>query len=82
MIVLTQQQRDFLMDFKKPFQSILDDRHIDFLPIPIKNNLYILPENLLNDEGFKEVKDALGDHLKNMVTRDVLADEFINYTLA
>lgn len=85
-IVLTQAQVDFLTEFKKPFQPLLDERHIDFIPIEIKpdsagNKQYILPVDLFNDSGYDEIKTALGDHLNNMVIREVLESELIEPTL-
>lgn len=84
MIILTEQQKDFLIEFKIPYQDLLSKRNVDFVPIQIKpfpdgTNRYILPENLLTDDNFSEIRQALqdGGHLQNMITGEITNDDLL-----
>jgi len=48
-----------LMINKVYYQSELDSRHVDIIPIQLKDSTYILPLNILDDINFKELWDAL-----------------------
>jgi hypothetical protein len=79
MLVFTRQQRDFFLEFKKGFQSILYSREVDLVPIEIKNDLWILGEEVLGDKRYSELKQELidGGHLQKVEIREVTSDEFI-----
>lgn len=72
MIVLTKQQRDYLLNLllqnrdKYPVWADID-------PILIKNDLYILPEETLSDPAFDEIKTLLN----GLTIREVDESEFI-----
>lgn len=76
MIVLTKQQRDYLLNFllqnrdKYPVWADID-------PILIKNDLYILPEVTLSDPAFDEIKILLNGDLDGLTIREVDKTEFI-----
>jgi 23S rRNA U2552 (ribose-2'-O)-methylase RlmE/FtsJ len=72
--------KTYLEDFeteKSKIQSLLDINFIDILPIEIKEDLFILPDNVLQDETFKEIFV----NFKNYVIREVTEDEFIKYEI-
>lgn len=81
MLVLTKDQNIFFLDFKKQFN--LTDKGVDINPIPIKNDLFILGEEVLADERCADLKQALidGGHLQKVEIREVLTSEFIEYTI-
>lgn len=81
MIVLTEAHKDFLLDFKSKYIDLLKSRNVDIVPIPIKNNLWILPEELFNDRNYIELKNELikGGHLQKVTIREVLPEEFTEW---
>ena len=72
--------KTYLPDFqieKLKIKSLLDINFIDIKPIEIKEDLFILPEEALTDEIFKEIFV----NFKNYVIREVTEDEFIKYEI-
>jgi len=82
MIILTDQQKEFLENFLIPFRELMNQRGADVVPIPLKNG-YMLPEDLLSAKEFTEIKEALlnGGHLNNITIREVTQEELIEYEL-
>lgn len=78
-IVLTTEQKDYVIDYKNQWKDLLESRFIDYEPIEIKNNLWILPESLLTSIDFRELKEDLEAHgkLEGLEIREVLEDELI-----
>lgn len=74
MIVLTEEQKQTVLAAKDNHADILFGRNVDLMPIAIKNGLYILPEDLLQDENFAELHDVIID---NSIIREVSEDELI-----
>ena len=83
MIVLTSDQKDFFVDFKIAYQTILNDRGVDINPIEIKNNLWMLPEDVLTDERYVEMRLELEKRgaFSEIVLRNVSDSEIIEYEL-
>lgn len=79
MIVLTPEQKDFLVTFLNEFKTEMLSEGLTVQPVEIKNNLFILPEEVLNDSRCQKAKQALidGGHLQKMTTREVLPSELI-----
>ena len=77
MIVLNTEQTQWLTIFMTVNRSLYPE-WAGVAPREIKNNLFILPENVLEDEKFAQVKQALGDRLSGITIRDVQPDEYIN----
>ena len=79
MIVLTKEQRDFFNNFKLNYEDILSSRNVNIVPIEIKNNLWILPEDVLTDDRYIEMRLALESTgaLNEIIFREVSEDEFI-----
>lgn len=61
MIVLTKEQKDLFFQIKVKYQEELLLKGIDFIPIEIKGNLWILPNEILSDERFNIIKQELKD---------------------
>ena len=87
MIILTQSQRDFLLELKTPYVSLLRSRMADFNPIEIlpDNNgapRYILPEAVRIDARFSEIMAPLEESgfFDQVEIRAVLPEEFIQYS--
>lgn len=78
-IVLNKQQYEFFMNLKKDFEPLMLSRSVNVQPIEIKNEQFILNTEVLNDDGFKELKQALidGGHLDDLLIRAVNEDEFL-----
>lgn len=69
-----------LSDFqskKSLIQSELEKNFIDIVPVEIQNNLFILPESVLNHEVFKKIFDSF----KTYEIREVNENEFIKTEL-
>jgi len=74
MIVIEKQYMSGFETEKSKIQSLLDINFIDIMPVEIKEDLFILPDSVLQDETFKEIFV----NFKNYVIREVAQDEFIN----
>lgn len=69
MIILTEEQKYLVLGKYGKFKELN--------PIEIKNNLYMLPEIIFNDNDFKDVFHVL----TKCEIREVLKDELIQYEL-
>jgi hypothetical protein len=79
--ILTPAVRNAILTHKANFTSILNQRKIDYVPIQIKNNLWVLPEPVLDDIRFSEL-DLRGELTRRngnqpVDVRDLLPDEVI-----
>jgi hypothetical protein len=77
-IILNQEQRDWLLNLKATtYKDLLQSRAIDFEPIPRKGGIYILPESVLDNPGFAEVKQYLIDdnQMHALIARELTAEE-------
>jgi hypothetical protein len=74
MIVLTNKQKEEFLEFKKSIQAELNANCCDFIPIEIKGDLWILPDEVLLDPNFSKLKELISD--KNYEKREVLETEF------
>lgn len=73
-------EKKYLLEFnseKLKIKNHLDANFIDIVPIPIKNDLFILPDSVLTDEIFKEIFV----NFKKYVIREVAESEFIKIDL-
>jgi hypothetical protein len=78
--ILTPAVRNSILTYKNNFASILNQRKIDYVPVQIKNNLWVLPESVLDDIRFSELdlRGELGRRNGAPVdVRDLLPDEVI-----
>lgn len=62
------------MTAKTAVQSTLKKRHVDLIPIAIQGSLYMLPEAILTNKNFAELKDVI---IANSVIRVVAPTELI-----
>lgn len=78
-IVLSTSQKEYLDTFKLNFTECLEANHVDFVPIAIKDSLYILPTAVLTDPAFHCVYVALQERgsFERMIIRKVEEYEFI-----
>lgn len=78
-IVLTLDQRDLFNSVKNGFKDSFNKKGVDFIPIEIKNNLFILPVDVLTDDDFSGLKTALenNDMNLNLLIREVDATEYL-----
>lgn len=76
-IVLSSEQKTGLEELRDDFTG--EFVHCsDFVPIEIKNNLWILPLSVLSDPDLQEFNDyVMTNKTSEMVIREVLEDEFI-----
>lgn len=74
MIVLTNTQKENFMLALAAHRPSMIAEGLDIQPIEIKNNLWILPEEILNDERF----DASPLEAAGYTVREVSQDELIN----
>lgn len=77
MIVLTKEQKNLFLDTKKKYREKLLQNNVDFIPIEIKGGFWVLPEEVLKDERFLDLKSELYDFGKLGILREVKKDEFI-----
>lgn len=77
MIVFTEIQKDNFLEIKKNYQEILNQRNVDIDPIQIKGGFWILPEDVLVDVNFIELRDFLNQFEK----REISTDELIVYPI-
>jgi hypothetical protein len=73
MIVFSKDKKDLFLEYKKQYSEILKSRNVDLVPIEIKGNLWILPEQVLTDERFLE----FNDYLSKEEVREVKQEELI-----
>lgn len=76
---LTPEQNEWFLNEKKLFSEFLLSRRADVIPVLIKNGNYVLQQEILNDENFKELHEYLieGGHLEKVTIREIDKDEFI-----
>lgn len=78
MIVLGKDKLEKFYTIKEHHQSELDDLGCDYIPVEIKNDLFILPNECLQDEKFLNL---YGDLVRNeemiFEVRDIKEDELI-----
>ena len=72
MIILTTAQKDSFLNLKKDFQSVLDKRHVDIVPIEAKSGKWIIPDEVLTDENHKELHDELKKYTKRVILESEL----------
>lgn len=53
--IITPDVRDGIIAYKATHRRLLDERKIDYEPVEIRDNLFILPESVLNDIKFSEL---------------------------
>lgn len=78
MIVLSQKDKDFLMDFLELYREEMLSQGLIIEPIEFKNG-WMLPESVLNDSRCEKAKEdlLLGGYFENMIIREVGKDELI-----
>lgn len=81
-IVLDIDKRDRLLALKEEFKSDMANHASDVHPIPIKNDLFILPVSVLTDPAFQGIKQRIIDNgnVGLIVIREVSQNEFIEPT--
>lgn len=72
MIIITKEQKDKMLTAKKKYQDKLLSQGADFVPIEIKGDLWTLPEEVLNDARFNDLKYEFDFYM-----REVKESEFI-----
>ena len=73
-------EKKYLPEFnteKNKIKTLLESAFVDIVPVEIKNDLFILPEEVLNNDNFKPIFDNFTSYSK----RDINTDEFIKPTL-
>lgn len=73
-------EKKYLPEFnteKNKIKTLLEAAFVDIVPIEIKNDLFILPEEVLNNNNFKPIFDNFTSYTK----REINQDEFINTSL-
>ena len=80
-IVLTSDQKIFLDDFLSKYKDQMIKAGLSIIPTPIKNDLWVLPTSVLEDERCLEAKKELiqGGNLEKMTIREVLHEESLVY---
>lgn len=75
--IFNTQQKDWFLNFKQNYQSLLDLRRVDVTPIQKGIDVWVLPYECFNDPNFIELKDDLtsGGHLDNIEVRDLNSEE-------
>ena len=78
MIILTEDEKNFILDYKMSFKNTLDKKRIDLNPILLNNNLYALSASLLNNNDFIEIKNSLENDglLDNLTIRELTEDDY------
>ena len=76
MIVLTAQQNSDFLLFLEKWKGVIPDGH-KLQPIEIKNNKFILPNNVLSDPAFSTLKSKLTIDLGTLDIREVDKTELI-----
>lgn len=79
--ILSIAQKNFLLNAKGKFASLLKQRNIDLIPIEIKNNQYVVPEATLHFADLREFKKDLDDlnFLNNISVRELTENDLLEY---
>lgn len=72
-IVLTQMQRDKIMDYRSRFIHILSERNVDISPVKLIDGTYILPEKILADPAYADLIPKID--IGTVIIREVSPDE-------
>jgi hypothetical protein len=76
MIILSSQQAREFSIFLRKWAAVIPQGHA-IQPIEIKNEKYILPNSVLTDPCFKELKSKLTIDLSTLEIRDIKESELI-----
>lgn len=79
MIVLTTSQKESLCNILNQHKDSLISNGIWVNPVEIKNNLWILPESVLNDDRLYGIKSLVEHKLNSIVYREIEDNEFIKF---
>ena len=77
MIVLNSNQKISLCNILNTHKESLIASGVWVEPLEIKNNLWILPEAVLNDERLSEIKALVEGKLSEVIFREITEDEII-----
>lgn len=77
MIVIEKKYLNAFEIEKAKIQTELETNFVDIVPIPILNDLFILPDSVLFDEILKKIFF----NFKDYIIREVTETEFIKYEI-
>jgi hypothetical protein len=77
MVVIEKIYLEAFQTEKAKIQTELETNFVDIVPIPILNDLFILPDSVLFDDIFKKIFI----NFKHYVIREVTENEFIKHEI-
>lgn len=76
MIILTKEQKDWFLGIAEESPDT-QCKFLELNPVKIKNNLWILPESILEDERFPTISLLLKEKISEFTIREVSSNELI-----
>lgn len=81
MIVLTEIQKNNFCAILNEHKDLLIESGVWVEPVEIKNNLWILPETLLNESRLNGIKSLVENKFSEIVFREINEDELLKKSI-